>query len=217
MLPLRFNLAANQNLNILCIGAHSDDIEIGCGGTLLQLFSDYPVKVTWVVLGASGNRNVEAENSAAEFLHNVSDAKVLISEFRNSYFPSQGQEIKEYIESIKGQCSPDLIFTHYRNDLHQDHRLVSEFTWNAFRDHNIYEYEIPKYDGDLGSPNTFFSLTRDECQTKIDLIMKHFVSQTERSWFTAETFWAMLRIRGIECNSPSGFAESHYIRKQIIR
>ncbi len=216
MLPLKYDLAANQSLNILCIGAHSDDIEIGCGGTILQLLADYPATITWIVLGASGLRRVEAENSAADFLNDAEKSKVMISEYRNSFFPYQGQEIKEYFELIKEQCKPDVIFTHHRNDLHQDHRLVSELTWNAFRNHNIFEYEIAKYDGDLASPNAFFQLDKDRCQKKIDLIMKHFRSQQKRTWFTAETFWAMLRIRGIQCNSSSGLAESHYSRKQII-
>lgn len=216
MLPIKFESADGKQLKVLCLGAHSDDIEIGCGGSLLRLASMYPLDVTWVVLGASGQRRTEAENAAKAFLASARHFDLHFADFRNSYFPYNGGAIKDYIESLKETCSPDLVFTHFRDDLHQDHRTTGELTWNAFRNHVILEYEIPKYDGGLGSPNFFLPLDRDMCAHKIALIMKHFESQKSRAWFTEETFWALLRLRGIECNSPTGFAEGHYSRKLVL-
>jgi len=216
IMPLDLRPGVNKTLNILCIGAHSDDIEIGCGGTILRLAQDYPIDITWVVLGASGIRRQEAQESVSDFLKSAGNTNVMITEFRNSYFPYDGKEIKEYIETVKSACNPDIIFSHYGEDLHQDHRFVSELTWNSFRDHLILEYEIPKYDGDIGSPNFFVPLSEETYERKINLIMKHFKSQESRSWFTPDTFKAMLRIRGIECNSPSGYAEAYYARKIVV-
>ncbi len=216
IMPLAFQPEDGETLNVLCIGAHSDDIEIGCGGTILRLAEDYSIDVTWVVLGASGRRRQEAQGSVSDFLKSASNTSVKITEFRNSYFPYDGKEIKEYIETVKSTCNPDIIFSHHGEDLHQDHRFVAELTWNSFRDHLILEYEIPKYDGGIGSPNFFVPLSEETYQRKIDLIMKYFESQKSRSWFTPDTFKAMLRIRGIECNSPSGYAEAYYSRKIVV-
>jgi len=216
MLPIRFDIPRGRRLKVLCLGAHSDDIEIGCGGSVRRLARDYELDVTWVVLGASGERRQEAESSAADFVQGAAATRIEIEGFRNSFFPYNGEAVKEYVESIKSFCSPDVVFSHYRHDLHQDHRVISELTWNAFRNHVILEYEIPKYDGGLGSPNAFFPLSREDCDEKIHLIMKHFASQRPRAWFTADTFWALLRLRGIECNSESGFAEAHYLRKAVF-
>lgn len=216
MLPIRFDAIDGKSLSVLCIGAHSDDIEIGCGGTLLKLAAMYSLDVTWVVLGASGDRRTEAENSARAFLAPAAQFDLHFTEFPNSYFPYDGRAIKDQFENIKRKCSPDVVFTHFRDDLHQDHRLVGELTWNTFRNHVILEYEIPKYDGGLGSPNVFLTLDRATCERKIAFIMEHFKSQTARSWFSEETFWALLRLRGIECNSPTGYAEAHYSRKLLL-
>ena len=218
MLNLIFNHQTENSLRqVLCLGAHSDDIEIGCGGTLLKLAaSDPDLTVYWVVLGASGQREQEALDSAYSFLDNVKNLKVIVQGFRDGFFPYIGAEIKEYFEQLKQTCSPDLILTHYRGDRHQDHRLVSDLTWNTFRDHLILEYEIPKYDGDLGRPNVFVHLPDSVQQRKVAHLMEHFATQSNKHWFTEETFLAMLRLRGIESNAPDKYAEAFYCHKALI-
>lgn len=217
MMKLKFDSKDRAPYQILCLGAHSDDIEIGCGGTLLQLIDQYPdLHIHWVVLGAHGEREQEALNSAFSLLEHVNHKKVIVQGFRDSFFPYMGYEIKEYLQELKFQVSPDLILTHYREDRHQDHRLISDLTWNTFRDHLILEYEIPKYDGDLGSPNLFVHLSEEICRKKIENLFAHFESQANKGWFTEDTFWAMLRLRGVESNSPSKYAEAFYCRKMVI-
>ncbi len=202
---------------VLCIGAHSDDIEIGCGGTLLKLMDLYPhLTIYWVVLGAKGQREQEAIASAHKLMKDIQHKHVIVKGFRDGFFPYLGMEIKEYFEELKREVSPDLILTHYRHDRHQDHRLISDLTWNTFRDHLIWEYEIPKYDGDLGSPNIFVHLDEAICRTKIDHLFKHFGTQSDKVWFTEDTFFSLLRIRGIESNAPDRYAEAFYCRKVVI-
>jgi LmbE family N-acetylglucosaminyl deacetylase len=217
MLGMVLDRNRDSELRLLCLGAHSDDIEIGCGGTILKLISDYPnIIVTWIVFGSNGHRSVEAQNSASQFLASVGEKEIIIKNYRDGFFPYQGKEIKEYFEQLKRRISPDLIFTHFRNDLHQDHRLICELTWNTFRDHMILEYEVPKYDGDLGSPNFFVHLNERTCNQKIEYLMTHFKTQIERHWFTADTFLSMLRLRGVESKSPDKYAEAFYCRKVIL-
>jgi LmbE family N-acetylglucosaminyl deacetylase len=217
MIQLNLDRTAGAPHQILCLGAHSDDIEIGCGGTLLKLIDLYPdLHIHWVVMGASGAREQEASNSAFSFLEHVSNKKIIIRGFRDGFFPYHGAEIKEYFEELKFGIAPDLILTHYRDDRHQDHRLISDLTWNTFRDHLIWEYEIPKYDGDLGSPNLFVQLSEEICHKKVANLFAHFGSQTNKSWFTEDTFFSMLRIRGLESNSPSKYAEGFYCRKMAF-
>jgi len=202
---------------LLCLGAHSDDIEIGCGGTLLKLLNRHPdVHVRWVVFGADEERAGEAKESAAAFLAGVKSFEVTIKAFRNAYFPSQADRIKDDLEILKREVEPDLIFTHYENDLHQDHRVISQLTWNTFRSHLILEYEIPKYDGDLGRPNVFSCLEEAHCQRKIDIIRECFGSQRDKQWFDADLFRAILRLRGMESNSPTRFAEAFHCRKLVL-
>lgn len=206
-----------KSLKVLCLGAHSDDIEIGCGGTVLKLIKGHQhVAFDWVVLSADEKRRKEAEISAAAFLAGAGQMKVVVKTFRDGFFPYVGGEIKEYFEELKRTIDPDVIFTHNQSDLHQDHRLVSELTWNTFRDHLILEYEIPKYDGDLGAPNVFVPLNETVCGTKIRLILKYFKSQAGNRWFTEDTFRAIMRLRGIESNAPAGYAEAFYNRKLVI-
>jgi LmbE family N-acetylglucosaminyl deacetylase len=201
---------------ILCLGAHSDDLEIGCGGTLLKLIDRYPnIHIHWVVLGAHGAREQEASNSAFSLLEGVSHKKIIIHGFRDGFFPYHGAEIKACFEELKFEISPDLILTHYRDDRHQDHRLISDLTWNTFRDHLIWEYEIPKYDGDLGKPNLFVHLNEEICHKKIANLFTHFESQTNKGWFTEDIFLSILRIRGMESNAPSKYAEAFYCRKML--
>lgn len=206
----------NTARTVLCVGAHCDDIEIGAGGTILKLIRDYPsLHFHWVVLSSDASRAAEARAAAAQFLEGASST-VMINEFRNSFFPYVGAEIKEYFEQIKRDVKPDLVLTHYRHDLHQDHRVVCELTWNSFRDHLILEYEIPKYDGDLGNPNCYVELDEAICRRKVDIIMRSFASQRDKQWFTEDTFLALLRLRGIEANSAGRYAEAFYGRKLVL-
>jgi LmbE family N-acetylglucosaminyl deacetylase len=204
----------DEPLRVLCLGAHSDDIEIGCGATISRLLSEYPrINIHWVVFGSTGARTEEALNSANEILREITDKAVVVKGFRDSFFPYIGNEIKEYFEQLKADMEPDIIFTHYGRDFHQDHRLISELTWNTFRNHLILEYEIPKYDGDLGTPNFFVHLDEVTCQWKAEHLLRHFNTQSGRHWFTKETFLALSRLRGIESKSPGGHAEAFYCRK----
>jgi LmbE family N-acetylglucosaminyl deacetylase len=204
-------------LSVLALGAHPDDIEIGCGGSILRLLKAYPdSSVRWVVLSGEADRADEARLCAKKFLEKAHASEVTLAQFRDGFFPYIGREVKQFFEELKGELSPDLIFTHYRADLHQDHRLISELTWNTFRDHLIFEYEIPKYDGDLGTPNVFVPLSEQECGTKVQLILDGFPSQLGRRWFSRDVFFFLLRQRGMESNSPSGYSEAFYCRKAVL-
>ena len=200
-------------LKILCLGAHADDIEIGCGGTILQFANEYPnCVVDWVVFSADGVRSREAERSASLFAGSTTVRRPQIKSFKDGFMPYFGGEVKIAFEELK-EVSPDLVFTHTRHDAHQDHRLLAELTWNTFRDHLILEYEIPKYDGDMGQPSIFVPLDAATCKKKVDSIMDTFRSQHDKGWFRPETFYSLMRLRGMECNSPSGYAEAFYGRK----
>ena len=216
MMKLVFAEQSGTNFKILCLGAHSDDIEIGCGGTVLKLLEQNPeTEICWVVLGAAGHRKSEAVGSAEIFLAGAIRKEVITREFRDGYFPDMWAEVKDFFEELRKRFQPDLILTHYRGDLHQDHRLVSELTWNTFRDHLILEYEIVKYDGDLGAPNFFVPLTEVAARKKIRTIMDCFVSQKHKSWFTEDTFSSILRLRGVESNAPEKYAEAFHCRKIV--
>jgi LmbE family N-acetylglucosaminyl deacetylase len=204
--------------HILCLGAHCDDIEIGCGGAMLRLLGEHPqAQVRWIVFGgADAARAAEATAAAQAVMGTGLHRQITILPFRDSHFPSQRQAIKDEFEEIKKAFSPDLIFTHCAQDAHQDHRLICEFTWNTFRDHCVLEYEIPKYDGDLWRANTYIPLDDATARKKIQVLMDHFPSQTKRVWFTPDTFRATLRLRGIECNAPGGWAEGFRARKMVL-
>lgn len=218
MISLNFNCQGQNALRqVLCLGAHSDDIEIGCGGTILKLIEMFPnLSFYWVVFGAAGERREEALASANTFLKGVEQKNVIVNGFKDSFFPYIGADIKESFEQLRKQVSPDLILTHCRQDLHQDHRLISDLTWNTFRNHMILEYEIPKYDGDLGAPNFFIHLSSAIQQRKIAYLLEHFTTQSNKHWFTEETFSSILRLRGIESNAPDKYAEAFYCRKGIL-
>lgn len=206
-----------KNGTVLCLGAHSDDIEIGCGGTLQQLAaSSENLTIHWVVMSASGIREQEARASAKDYLSQVAHSELVIKNFRNGFFPYIGAEIKEFFETLKSLPRPDLILTHYHRDLHQDHRTVGELTWNTFRDHLILEYEIVKYDGDLGSPNLFVPLDRSHIAAKTSGLNRHFGSQHDKQWFSTDTFEGLSRLRGVQCNSATGLAEAFYCRKAVL-
>lgn len=215
---IQMNLdGVGQSLTILCLGAHSDDIEIGCGGTILRLAEKYPGSVFhWVVFSATGIRHDEARRAATLFVDSVSLQEPQLHTFPDGFLPFVGAEVKTVFEELKQKVAPQLIFTHTSKDAHQDHRLVAELTWNTFRDHLIFEYEIPKYDGDLGKPSVFVPLAADACQKKVRYIAETFQSQHGKRWFQQETFLSLMRLRGMECNAPSGYAEAFYCRKLVL-
>jgi LmbE family N-acetylglucosaminyl deacetylase len=217
MLGLTFDVSQAVPLRILCLGAHCDDIEIGCGGTILNLAkAGRKLDVHWVVFGSDERRKQEAVKSASAFLGDVPTRRVSVHAFRDGFFPYLGIELKELFEQLKAEFLPDLILTHYRHDLHQDHRLVSELTWNTFRNHLILEYEIPKYDGDFGSPNFFVPLNETTCRRKIDTILGVYQSQSGKQWFSRDLFLAVLRLRGMEAHASDGYAEGFYCRKAVL-
>jgi LmbE family N-acetylglucosaminyl deacetylase len=218
VLPIDLGWLDGAARNVLVLSAHPDDVEIGAGGTILRLVERLdPLSVLWVVFSGTGVRAEEATASAAAFLGEGRDCHVMVNSFRDGFFPWSGDAIKDVFEGLKGEFSPDLILTHRRNDAHQDHRLVADLTWNTFRNHLILEYEIPKYEGDLGSPNLFVPLDEATAARKVDLLLKGFPSQHHRGWFDAETFWSVLRLRGLESNSPTRYAEGFCARKMVLR
>lgn len=217
MLTLSLIKDKNKPLNVLCLGCHSDDIEIGCGGTILRLIEDYPgVRFHWVVFSAIGVRKTEAERAAQLFAGTDRLEHLLLREYPDGFMPYVGGDVKTTFEELKKAASPDLILTHQRRDAHQDHRLISELTWNTFRNHLILEYEIPKYDGDMGQPSVFVPLNDEICKAKIAHLENAFGSQRSKHWFDPSTFMALMRLRGMECSSPSGYAEAFYCRKIVL-
>ena len=212
---MKIQFDKNTPLKILCLGAHCDDIEIGAGGTLLKLFQEYKIEqVNWIVFTSNEIRKQEAVKSAEKFLTKVNNKKIIINSYRDGFLPFQGEEIKEYFEEIKKEFSPDLIFTHCRNDRHQDHRLISDLTWNTWRTQLILEYEIPKYDGDLGIPNFYVALNEDFIIKRNTILLETFASQSSKHWFDDATFSALPRLRGLE--SATLYAEAFYVRKLIL-
>jgi LmbE family N-acetylglucosaminyl deacetylase len=216
MIQMNLN-SGNRALNILCLGAHSDDIEIGCGGTILRLAEQHPGSLFhWVVFSANEVRKSEAQRAAALFVNPAFLKGPLLKSFPDGFLPFVGAEVKAAFEDLKQSVSPDIVFTHNRKDAHQDHRLLAELTWNTFRDHLILEYEVPKYDGDLGQPSIFVPLSAEMYQKKVQHIMDAFQSQHSKRWFQPETFLSLMRLRGMECNAPSGYAEAFYCRKLVL-
>jgi LmbE family N-acetylglucosaminyl deacetylase len=219
MLSLTFATPARARLTVLCIGAHPDDLEIGCGGTLLRMLAERRgggVRVHWVVLTGTPTRAREARNSARRLLR-AAAAEVRVETFRDGFLPYQGAAVKEVFEQLKTTVAPDLVFTHWGGDFHQDHRFVSELTWNTFRDHTILEYEVPKFDGDLGRPQVFVPLPPGIRRRKIRLLMSAFPSQRRKRWYSTATFEGLMRLRGIECAAPEGYAEAFHLRKAVLQ
>jgi LmbE family N-acetylglucosaminyl deacetylase len=207
----------NAPFHVLCVGAHCDDIEIGCGGTLLALLAKHSsLHVSWVALSSAPERELEIRSSARRFLEGSAEQRVLTFSFRDGFFPGHFNEIKETFESLKKLDRPDLVFTHHRADLHQDHRVVSELTWNTFRSHLILEYEVPKYDGGLTTPSVYIALTAQQVERKIDILEECYGSQAKKHWFTRDTFRALLRLRGLESGSPTGWAEGFHAPKVLV-
>jgi LmbE family N-acetylglucosaminyl deacetylase len=210
MRPLQL-AAPGERLSVLCLGAHSDDIEIGAGGTLLSLQErGVRLDVHWCVLSGAGEREKEARASASEFLAAAQRSEIEVLSFRDSFFPEQGEAIKAWFEALRSRVDPDLILTHRKGDAHQDHQQVCRLTWNTFRDHCILEYEIPKWDGDMGQPNLYAPISASVLKRKIDLLIAHFGSQRSKQWFDAETFLGLARLRGMECRAPERYAEAFF-------
>ncbi|WP_405240820.1 PIG-L deacetylase family protein [Lentisalinibacter orientalis] len=217
MIGLDFSGSPDRELGILCLGAHSDDIEIGAGGTVLELARRYPgARIAWHVLSAEGRREDEARESAGFFTKGFASVEVHVHGFADGTFPSQLPGIKQALQEIKEHFDADIVITHNREDLHQDHRTVGEVTLQTFRDHLILEYEILKYDGDIGRPNAFFPLSDSVRREKLEALQRYFGSQRAKDWFSEEAFSALMRIRGVECRSPSGYAEAFYCRKALL-
>jgi LmbE family N-acetylglucosaminyl deacetylase len=203
-------------LKILCLGAHCDDIEIGCGGAIMRLVKEHVVHhLKWFVFTSSEERAAEAKKSAEHFVKGCTEKDIVIKKFKDGFLPYEASQLKNLFEEIK-PFNPDIIFTHYRHDLHQDHRTVCELTWNTFRNHLILEYEIPKFDGDLGNPNCYITLSEEVSREKVKVITDCFKSQAGKQWFDKETFCSLMRIRGIESASPTRYAEGFYVRKSVL-
>jgi LmbE family N-acetylglucosaminyl deacetylase len=213
MLDLTFNSGRNKRLEILCLGAHCDDIEIGCGATLMRLADERPISISWVTLASTRKRAAEGRKSATLFLRRARRSDVKIASFRDGFLPAQWADVKEYFETLKLLPRPDIIFTHVRADLHQDHRLANELTWNTFRDHFILEFEIPKFDGGLSQPNCYVPVSRRIVDRKCRQLNQAYVSQRDKAWFDDETIRGLMRLRGIECNAADGYAEAFHARK----
>jgi LmbE family N-acetylglucosaminyl deacetylase len=202
---------------VLLLGAHSDDIEIGCGGTVLRVVAMNPrAALHWIVFSGGAERAKEAEAAAARFLAGAGARTVEVHQFRDGFFPSEHARIKTYFEELKGKIDPDLVFTHYHGDLHQDHRVISELTWNTYRRHTVLEYEVPKWDGDLGRPNVYVPLEEAQARRKVEILMECFGTQAGKHWFDEETFNGLMRLRALECNAPSRRAEAFYGRKVTL-
>jgi len=217
MFQLKLNDRSDRKLTVLCLGCHSDDIEIGCGGSILRLREQFPSAIfSWVVFSAVGVRKAEARRGAELFAGTKQLRKAQFESFRDGFMPYSAAQVKQKFEKLKEAVSPDLIFTHNGKDAHQDHRLISQLTWNTFRDHLILEYEIPKYDGDLGQPNVFIPLPANNYKQKVQYLSDTFKSQRNKRWFEPETFLSLMRLRGMECNSVSGHAEAFYCRKLVL-
>jgi LmbE family N-acetylglucosaminyl deacetylase len=217
MQKIAFRRSGDSPLRVLCLGAHCDDIEIGCGGTVLELARTYPeLHVYWAVFGSNPTRAAEAKGAAALFLRDVPEKTVVIRGHRDGFFPAEWVAIKEEFEEIRKAFEPDVVFTHYREDRHQDHRVMSDLAWNTFRNHMILEYEVPKYDGDMGSPNFFVPLPEESSGAKVKYILDSFHSQSSKHWLTEDTLAALMRLRGIESGGAMRHAEAFYCRKIIL-
>ena len=213
---LRLNTNRQTPLQVVCIGAHCDDIEIGCGGSLVALSQAYPEAVfhAWVFSGET-SRAAETASCLASLV-GVDRLRLTQLSYRDGYFPADWSAIKESIRDLSTTVRADLVFTHTASDAHQDHRTLAELTWNHFRNHLILEYEIVKYEGDLPRCNTYLPLSVEQMKAKTDALMRSFPSQAGKYWFTAANFEAIARLRGIESHAPEGFAEGFVVRKSVL-
>lgn len=213
----RLGLPTDRGPRILVVGAHADDAEIGAGGTIGRLVSERPdAAFTWVVLAAADPlRAAEARASADRLLAGAANRSVDVRDLRDGFLPFLGVAPKEAMMDHTSS-DPDLILAPRRDDAHQDHRLVSELVQQVFRRGTILEYEVPKWDGDLGPANLYVRLSAAEAAAKVTHLLASFPSQTDRGWFSGDTFRAILRLRGIECRAPDGNAEAFNCGKLIV-
>lgn len=209
--------AGRDRLHLLCLGAHSDDLEIGCAGTVLRWLAEVPaLHVTWVVLSAPGERAAEARRSAKALLRGAASVDLVLGDFSDAHFPAEFARLKAFFAEVARRSTPDVVLTHRLEDRHQDHRQVAELTWQTWRDALVLEYEIPKYEGDLGQPNVYVPLPEKLARRKVEHLMKHFGSQRSKGWFSEATFRGLMALRGIECRAPSGMAEALHARKMVL-
>jgi LmbE family N-acetylglucosaminyl deacetylase len=214
---LSLKLGLLEPPTVLCLGAHCDDIEIGCGATLIRWAQEYPgIRIVWGIFSGETGREAESRAAASLLTQGAAPCELHFHDFRDRFFPSQSESIKSAFDALRGKVRPDVVFTHFLEDRHQDHRVIAELTWNTFRSHTILEYEIPKYEGDLGHPNVFVPHTAADLDRKVSCLLESFPSQRARAWFTADTFRALARLRGIESGAPSGFAEAFHGRKLCL-
>lgn len=217
MLTLQPKVGRGAPLRLLCIGAHSDDIEIGCGAAIMGWLDTMPaVEVTWVVLNGVAERKQEARRSAVALLRRARRSRIVFGTFRDGFLPAQYQKAKAFFEKLKQGDTPDIVLTHFLSDRHQDHRITAELTWNTWRNHLVLEYEIPKYEGDLAQPNAYIPVSEAIARRKVAHLERHFSTQRTKGWFAAENFLALMRIRGLECRAPSGYAEAFHVRKFVL-
>lgn len=213
---LRITPPTDRALRVVALGAHADDIEIGAGGLIQRLVADTPsLSIRWLVASATPERRREAEKASSRLVGSVSDCTLDIGDLRDGFLPFLGPAPKEWLIRHAG-FEPDIVICPRGEDLHQDHRLVGQLAWQVFRSSLIFEYEIPKYEGDLGRPNVYVVLDRATAERKVATILEAFPSQRSRRWFEPETFWALLRLRGIEAASPTGFAEAFHASKIVL-
>lgn len=215
MLPLTLS-REGRPLRVLCLGAHSDDIEIGCAGLLLRWLQEHELHVTWVVCSAAGRRADEARRSAQALLQGAAGLELVLGDLADAQLPADFRAAKAFVGGLRERTAPDVVLTHRLEDRHQDHRLIAELAWQTWRDQPILEFEIPKYEGDLGQPNLYVPLSVAQARRKTEHLLEHFGSQRSKDWFCAGTFEALMRLRGIECRAPEGFAEAFHARKLVL-
>ena len=216
MLALALPTPPDRALRVLCLGAHCDDIEIGCGATLMRLTLERPVEVDCVTFCAPPQRAAESRAALSQMLRAAHALRLRFESLPDGYLPAHWAEAKQMMESLKALPAPDLVLTHERDDLHQDHRVVNELTWNTFRDHLILEYEVPKFDGGLGQPQVYAPIPSALAERKAQLLVEHHASQRPKHWFGADTFLALMRLRGLECRAPEGYAEAFHAHKLVV-
>ena len=216
MHPLTLTGDRDRPMRVLALGAHADDIEIGAGGLLIELAAGRPgLEVDWVVLSGDEERAAEARASAAGLLGDGVHLNLELYAYRERFFP-QLTELKERFDDLAGRLDPDVVIAPRLEDRHQDHRTVAEYVWQSFRDHLVLEYEVPKYEGDLGHPNVYVPISAATADRKIEHILASYPSQADRRWFSDGTFRAVLRLRGVESNASSGYAEAFTARKVVL-